>query len=586
MPPGAPQNGIVGVNQLGPDKYQVQLANGGQPIFTAQPGASLFDRYKQAVGLGARTALSTIPLVGPALANMSTGEETEAPKERIAKESNAQIPGQPPPESPAAVAPSAQAPIQEQSQPQPQPSPPPAYAAEGIDPVTQKKVYGPVEMVNGQPMIRVPGSRGSPGGVTKLGQQTLDERAQAAQVAAEYGRKAAEAQKAGVDLAIEQNENEKAFLQKQHENALLEEQNQRDEQAAAEKHVAELDAKANAAATEYASSRPPEQTTAQSIASGIGAALGAFGASLARTPNFAAELIQQLAANRMRKWEAEVAIKGKNADNLLARYKDALGDMKLAKSAVKATLLKQATIEFQQTALSTKSEQMANNYRQLSAASSASAATAEQEKEQAFRENFYTNKLNYRQGTAGTPGGLVPMTQESYKSGQGIDIAGQDAGIRQYAAQQKAADKATGLPHVSTRGQATMVAARVARGAIQEAADALGAGRDPQTGEYRDPDLVTIAASKIPFSDTRQKMNALKLTLMAEVGKAQTGGVLTEGAAHEMQSQIDAASTPGEWGALLRHYDRTMQHVENTVLDVAAHSKTQYGNEDSGGGTE
>ena len=125
------------------------------------------------------------------------------------------------------------------------------------------------------------------------------------------------------------------------------------------------------------------------------------------------------------------------------------------------------------------------------------------------------------------------------------------------------------------RLQSQMVSARVARGAVAEAADVLGAEKD-EKGHYKDPSWGTVGASKVPYSDTRQKMNALRLTLIAEVGKAQIGGALTEHEAQEMKEQLQAASTPGEWGAILRHYDHTMKQVEKSVVDVSRESRTAY----------
>jgi hypothetical protein len=462
--------GILDMQDLGDGRYQATMANGSTPIFTGDAGRQAYERLRKdqsAVGPNAtaensylsgavRGLANSVPLVGPLIGGAAAGAVN---RELDARD----VPASPPRKdaegnragvtvndgatsAPAQGAPQPQPADQPQAPPQ---APPPngalPYAAEGVDPATQKKVYGPGVMVNGRMMVDLgPGTKGSPGGVTALGKQVQKGREDADAMARPLEQQAAEAREQGVQLAIQQTEAQKAYLDEQRVQAMLQAQNERDEAMAAEQHVASLSAKADAAAEEFASSRMPEDSALTTIFQGLGASLGAFGASLGKTPNFAAEFIQQITNNKIRKWEAETNLKGKRADNLLARYKDALGDMKLAKVAVKETIMRQAAIEAEQMGLSTKSEQIANAWRATAAAAQAEGIRASQEKNEAFLLSFYGNKMLNAPATAGRAGGLVPATQGAFSERQDQQLNQANMDLKKQEAAREAANAGPG----------------------------------------------------------------------------------------------------------------------------------------------
>jgi hypothetical protein len=462
--------GIIDMQDLGNGRYQAVMANGATPIFTGDAGRTAFERLRKdqsAMGPNAtaengfisgaaRGLANSVPLVGPLIGGAAAGavnrelEARDVPAAPPRKDADGNRVGVTTNEGPA--------PAPSQGEPRPQlatpPQPPPQatppsgalpYAAEGVDPATQKKVYGPGVMVNGRMMVDTgPGTKGSPGGVTALGRQVQKGREDADATARPFEQQAAEAREQGVQLAIQQTEAQKAYLEEQRVQAMLRAQNERDEAVAAEMHVSDLQARADKAAEDYASSRMPEDSKLDSFFQGLGASLGAFGASLGKTPNFAAEFIQQLKNNKIRKWEAEVAIKGTKANNLLSRYKDALGDMKLAKAAVGETLMRQAAIEAEQMGLSTKSEQIANTWRATASAAQAEGIRASQEKNEAFLLSFYGNKMLNAPATAGRAGGLVPATQGAYSERQDQQLNQANMDLKKREAEREAANVGPG----------------------------------------------------------------------------------------------------------------------------------------------
>lgn len=375
----ARQSGVTGVNQIGQDVYQIQFANGLKTNLRGDAGRKAFEQY--------------------------SGGAPPPPKDAEGNRVG------------ASVGPAPTAPAPTQAPPQP-PNGPLPHTAEGIDPATQKKFVGQAIMKDGQLMVYRPGSRGSPGGVTPLGQQVLASRAAADQAATPLERDAADEQRIGQLSDRIALEKQKEAVANQQIQALNAQKNKENEARDAEKHVADLRARADAAMEEYTSSRPPERSTEESIMSGIAAGLGALGAALARTPNFAESFLNQLAANKMRKWEAEVALKGKKADNLLAKQLEALGDMKLAKASVEEIILKRAALDEEQAALATGSEKLRNTHQQMASAAAAAAIRSNQKLNEAALVDFQTNKLFNRPAVAGSTGALLPVTQESYEKGR------------------------------------------------------------------------------------------------------------------------------------------------------------------------
>ncbi len=513
------------MQDLGDGRYQATMANGAAPIFTGDAGRQAYERLKKQQNAGA-TAENRFGAPGAVrMGTTEVGEPRGGWVEREAQDAPARpVPGgyaQELAENPKPATSQAQpaAPSPQQSGPSLLP-----YAVKGVDPATGKEVTGRgVMMPDGSMMVMRQGTAGSPGGVTALGKQVLHNRQATEEAAAPYEAEAAAAREAGKDIAIEQVEKQKAYLEEQRTQAMLRAQNERDEAMAAEQHVASLQAKADAAAEEFANSRMPEQSGADKFFTGLGASLGAFGASLGKTPNFAQEFINQLATNRMRKWEAETNVKGAKANNLLARYKDALGDMKLAKVAVKETLMRQAAIEADQMALSTKSEQIGNTWREMSNAAASQGIRAANEKQEAFLLSFYGNKMLNRPATAGTPGGLIPATQESYGKLQGQQLDEEAMRLKKDAALRDANGTGTGADKESVaRVEAFTAAANVVGLADRILTNPALEGDD----EWYEP-----SGSMTPGFARSKEQNQLRQDLQNYINfriKAMTGAGLSE----------------------------------------------------------
>ena len=518
---------LLDMQDLGDGRYQATMANGATPIFTGDAGRQAFERLRKEESAVGPNALAKAPRQGSTVVEPARGDWVERAPQDANPEAAPKIPGKPlfqqaseNPNAPISTAGTTAAP-QQPGAPPPQANPGGPtrlpHAVEGVDPVTQKKIVGPGVMINGQMFVdRGPGTKGSPGGVTALGNQIMQGRADAAALAAPYQAEAAAASEAGRDLAIQQAENQKAFLEEQRTQAMLQAQNERDEQMAAQAHVADLQARADKAVEDHANSRMAEDSTADKFFQGLGAAMGAFGATLGKTPNFAAEFIQQLANNKMRKWEAETALKGQKANNLLSRYKDALGDMKLAKVAVKETLMRQASIEADQMAMSTKSEQIGNSWRAAASAAAAEGIKANAEKQEAFLLSFYGNKMLNRPATAGTPGGLVLATQQAYGEAQDQSVQ-----LAKLAADKLAAEKgAGGGAAVATERTDKIAATAASIAASDEVMAELKRRGEPTLAGSDDP--TAGVADRLFNQESNEKLNQATVTMAKGMQKGQS----------------------------------------------------------------
>lgn len=384
--------------------------------------------------------------------------------------------------------------------------------------------------------------------------------------------KLAAAQESGAQAAQQQAAARQGYFEAQKAQVEREQAVAAHEQAAKQKQLGDMQAKYDKAEQAFVGFGAEQEAKAnssgarvQTFVSSLSAALGALGASLARTPNFAAEAVERHNERELRKQEAELRVRKDSKDSLLGQLQQQMGSIDLARNAFRAIQSRQAALGWEQLA-STESD--ANKQTTM-----LQAAEMQNQKYLQWREAYtrgaegeVTRTFQYVPGSSGSRGGVRAPTLEEAQAAASLG--------KTYAETNKtnAAAQGDGRPHIGQRGQSQIVAARNARSAIQEYAAALGVGRDDE-GHFKDPGLDSVAAAKTPYSDTRQKVNALKLTMIAEIGKAQTGGTLTEAEAHEMNEQLSKTNTPGEVGALLRHYDHAMAGVEQSVVDVARASR-------------
>lgn len=591
---------IVSVDPLDqPGVYRAKLADGSSMMLHGPSGEALAKRYapsesamgpnatadaSDVVGSLGRVAAYTNPLTAPAALTYDIGKKvagafsggSPTPAGAPTQSAAPAQPGQaaPTPEDILAVARGAGA--QQQAQPVATAEPaqtaagPLGYTMQGIDPATGQKVVGAaVRDAQGNVGILVPGSRGTPGGMTALGKSAVKNTAEAEK---EHARQTALedlAAQRGAEAAMAANREEQAFnieRQKQIINEAKQQQDEVDKQTAA---VEKLQAGYQAARDDFMNSKvDPDQylksNKAVSIFSALGVMLNQFGSAFTHQPNIAAEFVNQQIDRNIRMQEAQLNVKGKAADNMLADLTRQTGDMKLAKVAMKQMLTERAALEAANVGLSSKNQQIKANADAVSAKLAGDAALQDNARKQGFLEHVMTNPLYYRHGTAGSAPRVALPTMEQVKAGQDMGIDQRKLGLDEakFAAQTAKEKAEAGKDKVGFRGQASIAAARVARGAVAEFADTLGMKRGPD-GKYLPPSWGAIAQAKLnPVSNESQGLAALQETLPSEINKAQTGGTTTEGGMAAMHQQIKKLRTPGDYAAFANHYDHTMHEVE------------------------
>lgn len=383
--------GLLGVEQdpTNPNKYIATFANGNVVPLVGPTGKNLYDR-QQAV----RQLSAPAPTPAPTPQGEQAGASAQSPTKVVGG-----LPPDAPPPTQAHAAPQQTGPISL------------GQTLEATDPVTGKKFTGEAfKMPDGTVRVKREGTAGSPGGLTQLGEQTMRQYGEAQTLAAQHSERAAEHRQTAVDLAVQDAEARQAYIEEQKIQTQLEMQRQADEEAVLQKKVAGLEASHEKARQEFASARVDPDRYIKSKPggnwiAGLSAALGAFGAAMARTPNFALDFINARIADDVRSQEAEINVKGRDADNQLAQLTRALGDLSLAKKSFRQMKLEEASMEGQRVANQFKGQEIANNARLVSEQSAAEGIRAGEERSRAFVEHVMKDKLYFRQGSAGTPGG-------------------------------------------------------------------------------------------------------------------------------------------------------------------------------------
>lgn len=207
-------------------------------------------------------------------------------------------------------------------------------------------------------MVEIPGSRGSKGGLAEIGrtiqggyeldpermgqiQESQNAIQGGYQRGAEQVKVAMAERQAAFDAARAQENREAAVLA--HENTVKQQQ------------LDGLRAKYQAAEQEYLDTparqkAEREGNKGKTIAEALAQAFGALGASLARTPNFAAQVVASNHEREMRQEEAELRTKKDHKDSLLGRLRDEMGSMDLARTAYRAIKTRESAMVFEQAA--------------------------------------------------------------------------------------------------------------------------------------------------------------------------------------------------------------------------------------------
>jgi hypothetical protein len=160
----------------------------------------------------------------------------------------------------------------------------------------------------------------------------------------------AEAQAKGAEIAVNEAQMEQSYLaEQQRQNALAIEQQQKQQQ------LIQDGIRAKQAEFDMINERYKTQKvdpfrgmgTFQKVMLAVSSALGAFGASLARSPNFAQQMIDGMIERNVREQEREIAVKREQAQNTLADLEKKLGSMDLAKAALGAMMRERVQLGLQ-----------------------------------------------------------------------------------------------------------------------------------------------------------------------------------------------------------------------------------------------
>lgn len=360
-----------------PDAYRFRLADGSSMPVMGAAAADLKAKVDAADALTAsqRTAQNmSIP--------MPQGEASDAaPTMSVAPPAPAPPPApEPPPATPAEEAAGMSLPPDAAPQategpnmsPNPGPAPRPDPMA-GARPYTVGGVnVGVVQMPDGTLRKWSPGSAGSAGGPV----QRSETRAGGFDPSQEYLdtlEKTALERKAANEVATAAAEKEagmrRTFLEEQERQQAVDSSEALARQGQIERDVGDLRKKYDDASREYASAEAPRdrRSAGQVVGGAIFAGIGALGAALAKTPNFALDIINQSISRDIRAQEAAIAIKKEKADTMLGDLRERTGSLDLARSAVRGIRLQQAKLQWDRIAATTSDEKARANALEVSA---------------------------------------------------------------------------------------------------------------------------------------------------------------------------------------------------------------------------
>ena len=200
----------------------------------------------------------------------------------------------------------------------------------------------------------IPGRAGSRGGMAEVGRQSqggynVDEQF-LEQMESSKVRQAS-AEERGSQQAMDAATERQSFMQTQKQQLEREAAVQAHENATKQKRMGELQSKFEQAESDFMNFHENREKgvagSKEKMANfigGLAGALGALGASLARTPNFAAEAVARNREMMMRREEAELRVKKDSRDSLLGQLNEQTGSLELAKTAYRAIHSRQSAL--------------------------------------------------------------------------------------------------------------------------------------------------------------------------------------------------------------------------------------------------
>lgn len=415
--------------------------------------------------------------------------------------------------------------------PLPDAGPPAAAAAPGagnFDPIASAKGGGEIGVRRGDdpanPMnyvVRTPGRAATKGGMQARGMTTqggyaVDEQF-LDQMETSQVRSAA-IQEQGIERGMQAAAEREGFMKAQQAQAERDMAVQAHENAVKQQRMGEFQAKYEKAEQDYTNFHAEKEAEANSpkakLATFLGtlsSALGALGAGMARTPNFAAEAVARHNEMQLRREEAELRVRKDAKDSLLGRLQQEMGSLDLAKTAYRAMQAKQATIGWEMLA---QKEQNQERQQQLMQVAELQNRDYLKWREQYVRgsEGEVTRTFQYVPGQSASRGGYRAPTIEELQGLQNLRKG--DAEIektRAEAARGSAAEERQ-VPHERTAAISGMSAAINAADRIEKNIRERGMSEqttfdDPVSGPH---DKFNEAVSSVVGGKTKPANDALR----------------------------------------------------------------------------
>lgn len=373
---------VVGYQPIqgAPDAYRFQMADGQSATFFGQNAADLKARVDAADAATNSGMLAQNMSVDPSASGAGgMSEATDAGG--ASPPPPAPAPPVTPPQTlpPGGMSVAPPSPDQTMSvqpaqtmSPNPGPAPAPNPNA-GTSPYTMGGVnVGLRQGAGGQLQEYSPGSAGSKGGLALRTQSQsggFDPSQQYVDQMDELHQTRQAANEVAMGAAQKQAEMQRSYLDEQLR------QNSIDQQEAARRQdqiavgVQSLQAKYDKASKDYGSSAPPQDNrgVGERIAGAIAMGMGAFGAAMTHSPNFAMELINRSIDRDIHAQETAIAVKKDKANNALGDLQRQMGSLELARAATRGIRLQQAKTQYDRIAATTGDEQVRANALNISA---------------------------------------------------------------------------------------------------------------------------------------------------------------------------------------------------------------------------
>lgn len=300
----------------------------------------------------------------------------------------------------------------------------------------------------------------------------------------------------------------------------------------------------------------------------LGQAMGAYGASITHSENWAAKAYEKLVDNNVRVQMAK-------RQGLYQRMRDAGADAEQAANAVKAASYEVIARNAEQQAAQAKSDQARGQATQV--AVDVRKLQQGVVNENALAEQGKTSVTTQTSGSTGGGGGGDRIAEMVKRREQWVKLGRDPADFDKAAgfAEGKGQDNA------QTAAEARLkIPAKNALNTINEFAPKMGLRVDPKTGEWLPQSLSGRAWASVPGTEAHNASEAGIGALAAEITKLRTGGTGTEADREAVEKELRTYS-PQRLAMTLNQVAKTAQGILGTKI---FHGKNQVPGGDDGEG--